>query len=88
VNASALVYAVGLRGTLGHSSKEMSESSFGRLTSITIPLTTAPTTNSSESLKRVLRSPTKIQVSVDLPGLFVPWRYTGFVTHSQSELLL
>ncbi len=86
--ASALDYWAGLRGTLGHSSKEMTDSSFGRLTSITMPLTTAPTTNSADNLKSVLSSPTMLQVSVDLPGLFVSRRYTGLVTYSQSELLL
>ena len=81
-------YETGLRGTLGHSSKEIGDSSLGRFAKNTTPLTAAPTTRSRVSLKSVLSRPTKIQASGVPPGHFVVSMYNGGVTTCQSELLL
>ena len=63
-------YASGLRGTLGHSSKEIGVSSFGRLTKKTAPATTAPSMRRNDSLRRILSSPTNPQDSRREPWTF------------------
>jgi len=75
-----------LRGTLGHSSKEIGES-FERMIAVTTPATIAPTMSSTISFTSVLMSPTTAHVSAEPLGRVAGLRYYEGVT-GQIELLL